>query len=171
MNKKSFYKNLIVSVAFLALSLGFSTPVYATCESTYGGGEKCVYNKSFDIEKKVRKEGDSKWKDKVTDVEEDEVVEFRIRIKNVGEVETDNMKMIDDLPDAMERVGGSGLTEYFDNFAPGEVEEFIIKAKVKDKEYDRDNFDKCVVNEIISVIFLAGLGLTSLGVLIKKSRR
>ncbi|MBU1970184.1 LPXTG cell wall anchor domain-containing protein, partial [Patescibacteria group bacterium] len=83
----------------------------------------------------------------VTNVEEDEIVEFRIKIKNEGEIEVDDMKMTDKLPKEMERVGGDGLTEYWDDFEPGETETFIIKAKVKDSEYDKKNFDKCVVNK------------------------
>jgi LPXTG-motif cell wall-anchored protein len=57
------------------------------------------------------------------------------------------MKMEDELPDEMERTGGSGLTEYWDNFEPGDTKEFIIKAKVDASEYDRKNFEKCIVNK------------------------
>ena len=120
---------------------------YAGCTSNYGGGETCIYNKNFDIEKKVRKEGDDSWKDKVTGVDEDEVVEFKIKVKNEGEVDVDDMKMSDKLPKEMERVGGDGLTEYWDDFEAGETKTFVIKAKVKDSEYDRKNFEKCVVNK------------------------
>lgn len=120
---------------------------YAGCTSNYGGGETCIYNKNFDIEKKVRKEGDDSWKDKVTGVDEDEVVEFKIKVKNEGEVDVDDMKMSDKLPKEMERVGGDGLSEYWDDFEAGETKTFVIKAKVKDSEYDKDNFEKCVVNK------------------------
>jgi len=40
------------------------------------------YNTKFKIVKEVRIAGDTEWKDKVTDVRKDDVVEFRIRIKN-----------------------------------------------------------------------------------------
>lgn len=123
--------------------------VYAGCTANYGGGQTCVYNKSFDIEKKVRKEGDDSWKDKITGVKKGEVVEFRIKVKNEGEVDVDDMKMTDKLPKEMERVGGSGLTEYWDDFDKGETKTFVIKAKVRDSEYDRKNFEKCVVNKAI----------------------
>lgn len=146
MNKNLMHKLITAFIVVTAMSFLSSNIVYASCEENYGGGETCVLNKSFEIEKKVRKEGNSEWKDKVTSVDKGEIIEFRIRVKNVGEVETDNMKMTDNLPSSMERVGGDGLTEYFDNFAPGDREEFVIKAKVKDSEYDRKNFDKCVVN-------------------------
>jgi LPXTG-motif cell wall-anchored protein len=57
------------------------------------------------------------------------------------------MKMKDSLPDEMERVGGDGLTEYWEDFEPGETKTFIIRAKVNSEEYDRENFEKCVVNK------------------------
>lgn len=117
------------------------------CTQVYGGGEIC--NKSFDIEKKVRIKGDNSWKDKVEDVDEDDVVEFRIKIKNTGEIEVDDMKMIDDLPDELYKTGGDGLTEYWDNFEPGETKEFRTEVKIDSDEFDRDDdFEKCVVNKV-----------------------
>ena len=116
----------------------------------YGYGEVIIKNKSFDIEKEVRVEDeDEDWKDSVDNVAEDDVVEFRIRVKNTGEVTVDDMKVHDYLPDEMYRTGGDGLTEYWDDFEPGERKTFYIKAKVHSDEYDRDNFEKCVVNKAI----------------------
>lgn len=148
MNKKTT-KSLIISLSLITVIayIGSNKTAYAGCESYYGG-ETCIYNKSFEIDKDVRIEGKDEWKDKVTDVDEDETVEFRIRIKNVGEIEVDNMKYDDSLPEEMERVGGSGLTEYWNDFEPGERVEYIIKAKVKSNEYDRKNFEKCIVNKV-----------------------
>jgi len=147
-------KKLIVIVTPIAVSLlvaGFmgNTKVYASCEPNYGGGETCIYNKSIKITKdvKVIEDNGSDYKDKVTGVKKTETVEFRITVKNVGEVEVDNMKMTDKLPSELDRVGGDGLTEYFDNFKPGETKEFKIKATINSDEFDRENFDKCVVNK------------------------
>lgn len=144
---KNFAQKLIVGVTFVVLATAGSKVAYADCESNYGGGKTCIYNKSFKITKKVRFEGDDSWKDKITGVDEDDVIEFKIKIENTGEIEVDDMKMKDELPDELERVGGSGLTEYWDDFDPDETETFIIKAKVRDDEYDDENFDKCVVNK------------------------
>lgn len=109
------------------------------------------YNTKFKIVKEVRIAGDTEWKDKVTDVRKDDVVEFRIRIKNTSDDNadsTDDMEMRDYLPEEMEKVGGSGLTEEWDDFDPDDQKEFIILAKVKSGEYDRDvEFEKCVVNK------------------------
>jgi uncharacterized repeat protein (TIGR01451 family)/LPXTG-motif cell wall-anchored protein len=142
-NKLIFVLSLAAGIVVLVAS---SSKVYAGCTSIYGGGEECTYNKSFDIEKKVRIEGDSKWKDKVT-AEKGDVIEFKIKVKNTGEVEKSGMKMWDKLPKELERVGGSGLTEYFDNFEPGETKTYTIKVKIETSEFDRKDFDKCVVNK------------------------
>jgi len=150
MTKSVNYK-LISALVVSAVSAGLfgGSQVYAGCTPNYGGGQTCIYNKNFDIEKKVRKAGDDFWKDKVTGVKKDEVVEFKIKVKNAGEVDVDKMKMTDKLPKELERVGGDGLTEYWDDFDEDETKTVVIKAKVKDSEYDRKNFEKCVVNKAI----------------------
>ncbi len=154
MRKIVVVKNLILFLAFSLITFPFGiSKTYASsmCEPTYGGGEICIYNKRFLITKEVRIQGDSEWKDKVTDVEEGDVVEFRVEIKNKSDENSDDfddMKMEDFLPDEMYRVGGSGLTEYWDDFEPGETKKFTIEAKVDSDEYDRDvEFEKCVVNK------------------------
>src|SRR3989344_3873659 len=148
---KNTAKKLIVSALALAV-VTVLKPVdkaYADCEQNYGGGETCVFNKSFRIEKEVRKAGDKEWKDKVTDVKKGDELEFRIKVKNVGEVSVDDMEMKDKLPDELEKlIGSAGLTEEWDDFAEGNTKEFIIRVKVNDEEFDRnDNFEKCVVNK------------------------
>ena len=153
------YKNLkkfIVFAIVTSFMLVSMINVYADdCDPTYGGsnygGGTCIINKRFSIEKEVRIEGDNEWKDKITGVEADDVIEFKITVENLSDEEADefdNMKVEDFLPDELERVGGSGLTEYFDNFGSGDEKTFTIEAQIKSDEFDRDdNFEKCVVNK------------------------
>jgi hypothetical protein len=148
-------KRLIVAIAIaFTLAVAFNQPVLADCEPNYGGGETCVYNKRFEIEKEVRFEGDNEWKDKITNVKEGDVVEFRIRITNLSDedsedyVDFDNMEMKDILPDELYRIAGDQLEVEWNDFEPGETKEFIIKVKVEANEYDRnESFEKCVVNK------------------------
>lgn len=144
----------INTILFVTLLLGALTiallpsKVLAACESDGAYGQTCVYNKTFELTKKVRIEGDNTWKDKVIDVKEGETIEFRIEIKNIGEVAVDDMKMTDYLPDELERIGGDGLTEEWNDFKVDEEKKFVIKARIKSEEFDRDdNFEKCVVNK------------------------
>ena len=142
---KSTAKKLIALVIFASFMFLNGASVYAN----YGGGE---VNKRFKITKQVRLEGDNSWKDKVTNVKEGEVVEFKITVENLSDEEADefdNMKIEDFLPDELFRVGGSGLTEYWDNFGSGEEKKFTIEVKVEFNEYDRDiTFEKCIVNKV-----------------------
>ncbi|HXK52589.1 DUF11 domain-containing protein [Candidatus Nomurabacteria bacterium] len=102
----------------------------------------------IDVDKEVRIKGDDEWLDKVTNVKKDDVLEFRIRVKNEGKDELDNMKMEDFLPDELKKIGGSGLTEYWENFKEGKTKTFIIEVKVRDSEFDKENVDKCVKNKV-----------------------
>lgn len=151
MHKKLTNKILIALITVLGALAASQSHVYAECESTYGNGETCIINKRFEIDKDVRIEGDDDWEDKVMDVDEDDVVEFRIKVKNKSDDEADSfddMKMEDFLPDEMERVGGSGLTEYWNDFESGETKTFVIEAKIDEDEFDRDHeFEKCIVNK------------------------
>ncbi len=120
----------------------------AECTPDGAYGETCVYDKRFEVSKKVRLEGDDTWKDKVIDVKDGEIIEFRIKIKNVGELEVDDMKMTDYLPEELFRTGGDGLTEYWSDFEADSSETFIIQARIRREEFDRDdNFEKCIVNK------------------------
>ncbi len=141
-NKIKLIGSLITLGLFVFLSTGTA---YA---GQYGEEE---YNLRFKITKEVRIQGDTEWKDKVTDVREGEVVEFRIKIRNKSDDPadaTDDMKMEDFLPEEMYKVGGNGLTEEWDNFDPKDEKVLIIQAKVDSDEYDSDvRFEKCVVNK------------------------
>jgi hypothetical protein len=147
MNKTKTVKNLIslsFAVAMFTVYSGTQKVLADNCESNYGGGETCIYNKRFEIDKDVRIEGDSEWReDKVTDVKKGEIVEFRIKIRNLsdsGAGSFDHMKMEDFLPDE--------LVKYWNDFHPGDTKTFVIKVKIDSHEFDRtDNFEKCVVNK------------------------
>lgn len=145
MNKYKIKLIGFFSVLGIVLTLSTRT-VYA---EQYGEEEE--YNLRFRITKEVRIQGDNEWKDKVTDVDKDDIVEFKIKITNKSDDPADaadDMKMEDFLPDEMYKVGGNGLTEDWDNFDPDDEKVFIIQAKVESDEYDRDvEFEKCVVNK------------------------
>lgn len=128
-------------------------PEEPSCENC-GGGETPdepkdeprtkTKNYSIDLNKKVRFEGEDSWKDKIYGADSEDVIEFRIKITNTGNSEIDDLKMTDYLPDELERVGGSGLTEYFGDLEVAEEKTFVIKAKVKPQYL---NEERCVVNE------------------------
>jgi LPXTG-motif cell wall-anchored protein/uncharacterized repeat protein (TIGR01451 family) len=151
---KNITNKLIVSAFAVALvSLLGTTKVYAdsNCSTQYGGGKTCESERKLKITKEVRIEGENSWKDKVTGVTKDQVVEFKITIKNKSDDGADKysrLKIEDFLPSEMYWVGGSRTIEFTDNFKPGDSKTFIVKAKVYAWEYDKSyNFEKCVVNK------------------------
>ncbi len=141
---KNILKNLIVSIAAVTFLSAMNGEVFASGQ--YG---ETVINKSFRIEKEVRIKDEGSFEDKLIldSADWDEILEFRIKIKNTGELETDDMKMEDFLPSELYRVGGDKLVENWDDFEPGETKTFYIDVKVDSDEFDRENFDKCVVNK------------------------
>lgn len=161
MNTTKLFKiNLILLSIILAIFsvvlLVPNTAHAADCEDqSYGGGEPCIINKSFDIEKKVRFEDDNTDKDKLIVKYEDidEEIVFIITVKNetddggVDDVSFDNMRMHDYLPDGLKLISGD-LTEDWDDFEPGDEKEFKIKVKI-DEDYVEDDKYICVVNEAV----------------------
>lgn len=154
MRTKLYRINLILIVtllvAFAVMVLMPSKAFAVECESVYGGGERCIYNKSFEIKKKVRIKGEGSYRDRLNldEDELDEILEFKIKVKNIGEIEVDDMEMIDDLPDGLYRVSGSDLEEDWDDFEPDETKEFKIRVKIdKDIYEDKKNFETCLVNK------------------------
>lgn len=150
---KNIINKLIMSAFVIALmSFIGTTKAFANCEDVYGGGEKCEYEKRFRITKEVRIKGETSWKDKVTNVTKDQIVEFKITVKNKSDEEADSTKKMsieDFLPKEMYWVGGSRTNEFWDDFEPGDSKTFIIEAKVYAWEYDRSySFEKCVVNKV-----------------------
>jgi len=109
--------------------------------------------KDVSISKKVRLEGQDRWDDKISDVSEDDIIEFKIKVENKSGNNTsaiDDLKMEDKLPDELEKINGS-LTVYWDDFDHDEDKTFIIKAKVRASEFEGD-VDKCVDNKAIVLI-------------------
>lgn len=164
---KALYKLNLVLFAFLVLGFlivvllpreALATGDHDKCDEVYGGGETCIVNKSFEIIKKVRIEDEGSFKDKVSGVEEDDIIEFEITVINRAKADDgvdedelifDDMEMEDILPSELEWVSGD-LTEDWDDFEPGEDNEktFTIKARIDEDEFDRDGeWSKCVVNK------------------------
>lgn len=143
---KMLSKGIGLVGALSVAALAFNGLAFADCEPNGAYGQNCTYTKEFEVDKQVRLDGTDDWKDKII-VKEGEKFEFKITVKNNGEVTVDSMKMIDFLPDEIERIGGDDLVKYWENFEPGESKKFIIEAKVRKSEFDKKNFEKCVVNK------------------------
>ncbi len=118
------------------------------CVPIYGGGEVCVpvKNKSFAVQKDVRKKGSSEWQNEITEVKSAHEVEFRIKVINTGEVTVNDLKIIDTLPANLTLSEGQ-LTWEIDDFTPRQEQTFTFMAKANTNGME-DNQVKCVVNEV-----------------------
>ena len=143
-----------LKLLFSSLSIVFlagATYVFAkeeVCVPIYGGGEVCapVKNKSFAVQKDVRKKGFSEWQNEITEVKSAHEVEFRIIVTNTGEVTVDDLKVIDTLPSNLILIEGQ-LSWEIDGFAPHEEETFTFTTKAN-TDGMIDNQEKCVVNKV-----------------------
>ena len=117
-----------------------------TCTPVYGGGETCVETteREFSLEKKVRFVNHNEFKSRITGAQEGDKVEFRITVKNEGNVDVDEVKINDDLPKYLKTDEDTSWT--IKNFKAGAEEEITFKAKVVDSDKLPDS-DTCVVNE------------------------
>uniref|UniRef100_A0A7C4TL46 DUF11 domain-containing protein n=1 Tax=candidate division WWE3 bacterium TaxID=2053526 RepID=A0A7C4TL46_UNCKA len=146
LSKLNMATGLIASVVFLTY-IGSNNVAFAGCVSDGAYGQDCSYDKDFEVDKDVRFVGDKDWKDKVTNVKKGQRVEFRVTIKSESEIDVDSMKMIDLLPDELEWKSGDNLVQYWQDFSPDEEKEFVFEVIVRDSEYERGDFEKCVVNK------------------------
>jgi LPXTG-motif cell wall-anchored protein len=157
MTNTTVSKNLIntgIKLGLIAIFVGIAGMNAKTVfADSYGGGDNDI---KFKIEKEVKLDGDSSWKDKVyidltNGSDKNKEILFRVTVKNLSDDdadEFDKMKMKDFLPGELYRVGGDYLEENWDDFASGEKKEFIIRAKINDDEMKvSDRFEKCVVNK------------------------
>jgi hypothetical protein len=134
--KKIFLINLIV------LSTVFAFNANASCSGSYGSST--CSDSGFDLTKKVSFK-DEEAKQKLTGIKKGDVFKYTFKIENKTD-ETKTLKLVDNLPAELERVGGIGFTEEVTLDKKSSVK-LVMEVKVKDSEFDnKTNFEKCVVN-------------------------
>lgn len=114
---------ILPSVMLLLSVTAVSSNSDDKCFDNYGREIPCPSkNISFTIEKVSNKER----------IQEREEVTFTITVKNVGEVEVNEVRIRDFLPSELERVEGD-IEWTLNGFAPGETEELQVTARAKDQ--------------------------------------
>ena len=147
-----------LSIVFLA-GTSYVLAQDKVCVPIYGGGEVCapVKNKSFAVQKDVRKKGFSEWQNEISEVKSAHEVEFKIKVTNTGEIEVSDLKVTDTLPANLtltrldsavkSRQAAGTLSWEIDDFAPREEQIFTFTAKAN-TDGMADNQEKCAVNEV-----------------------
>jgi len=132
--KKIFLINLIVLSTVFAFN--------ANASGSYGSST--CSDSGFDLTKKVSFK-DEEAKQKLTGIKKGDVFKYTFKIENKTD-ETKTLKLVDNLPAELERVGGIGFTEEVTLDKKSSVK-LVMEVKVKDSEFDnKTNFEKCVVN-------------------------
>lgn len=153
LNKFSRYLSslfvLFVLLFVLGITLGFTHNVLAkvVCIPLYGGGEQCTetLNKSFALKKEVRRANETAFHENLDDVRDNETLEFRITVKNTGEVAVDKLVVTDFLPEELtilqDQLGWNVL-----NLKPQEQTELFVKAGSGNLDKLNLGETRCVVN-------------------------
>jgi len=137
-------KLIALPIVFLASLSGVA---FAECNNSgYGSTDSCNKNREgFEIQKRVSKSGESDKKEKITGVKKGETFTFYFKVKNETYDKAD-LKFVDNLPSELEVVSGDDLNKSFSMDSQSN-KNFEIVVKVKDSEFNRTNFEKCVVNK------------------------
>lgn len=152
-NRTSFRVIALVVAFTVVLGVSLYTVnklVFAnSCERTYGGGKEC--DRSLKITKEVSKDQDKLNKNKdysdsiiLKSNERNKLVTFRIEVENKGDVDEEDLKVIDKLPEVFEKVEGA-LTEEIERIDNGDKITYYITVRVKSSAFDEG---RCVVNEV-----------------------
>ncbi|MCL5434970.1 MAG: DUF11 domain-containing protein [Patescibacteria group bacterium] len=149
----------------LALSGGFS-PALADCQPLYGGGQTCVTNFSFTINKMVQVpgKGGGQYVDNLSindpKYSPSQNVNYEIIVTNTGSQTIPTINVTDTFPQFIAFVAGAGnfnssnntLTFTVSNLNPGQSQTFLLTAKTADANtLPNDQGITCVINQVKAV--------------------
>lgn len=128
-------------VNLIVLSFALASNANASCSGSYGSS---CSDSGYDLTKRVSfNGGDSKQK--VTGIKKGDTFKYTFKVENKTN-ETKTLKLVDNLPSELERVGGIGFTEEIKLDKNSSIK-LEMDVKVKDSEFEnKTNFEKCVVN-------------------------
>jgi len=139
------FKHNIISVALIiaALVVLFSSllPIKAGAESYSNGDEKTIL-----VDKTLRSVHEKEYKDNILSSDktfyEDDLIEFKIKIENSGDVDLKNIDVVDKLPPFLRVIFNPGTYNETDNqvewtideLKAGEAEEFLIRCQIDESD-------------------------------------
>jgi uncharacterized repeat protein (TIGR01451 family) len=139
-------KTEVVAVILSAVTpMLFATQAKADqCFTQYGGGETCVENKDAKIKvnKEIYNPETRDWEDHISSsshkFEAEDKIRFRITVKNIGDIEIKDIRVVDVLPDFISYKDGdgdkisNGREVEFDKFDldAGDSKDFEFRVKV-----------------------------------------
>ena len=122
------------------------TPVPTT--STAPTPTTAAFMQRLEVQKRVRLKGATEWVDKLTSIPGGKELEFEIVVKNTGEADVSNIKIIDVVPDNLELTAGP--KEHTVTLVKGQENRTVLSMKTNTKGV-ANNTEKCVDN-VVNVI-------------------
>ncbi|NTV31032.1 DUF11 domain-containing protein [candidate division WWE3 bacterium] len=102
------------------------------------------------VQKRVRVKDSGDWVDRIEQISAGKELEFEIVVRNVGESDLSNVRLIDTLPDNLEWLNGS-VDHTIPTLVKGQQERLVIVTKTNTKNVPNDT-QKCVDNVVNVVI-------------------
>ena len=136
-------KKLKLVILPLLLATSSITMAFASCSSS-GYGTTCT-NSDYNLTKTVVKNGSTEDKEKITGVKKGDTFTYEFKVENKTSNEV-TLNLVDNLPSEFERVSGIGNTEKI-VLGSKSSKTLEMLVKVKDSEFNKTNFEKCVVNK------------------------
>lgn len=150
-------KQKIFLLTTLAVALFGFTTRNAKANYMYGNGEP---SRQIVIDKQVKPDNWSEWYDNIS-IDKyvfiaDDIIEFKIVVKNSGEDDLTNVEVIDYLPDFVNLISApAGYTQdgqeikwNAGHFNPGEEKEYFLTVQVVDSEQLEGKGGFCITNKV-----------------------
>ena len=130
-------KQLVLAIGFLVLSLVTAKSVQADNYDNRDDGRQIV------VDKEIKATSQENWHENLSSntitFASENYLEFKIKIKNTGDKELKNIKVIDNLPHEVKPIEHPGdynqdnhnITWHIDQLDKGEENEFYLKVQIK----------------------------------------
>jgi uncharacterized repeat protein (TIGR01451 family) len=153
MNKS--LKAIIISLSLVSLAMAIASRP-SLVKAQYGTGEE---ERQVIIDKKVKPVNSDKWYDNLPQVNTafapEDLVDFKIILKNSGDVDLENLNIIDNLPDYVKPIFNPGeykedekkITWTIKKISTGETQEFNIRVQIGKAENISQTKPFCLVNK------------------------
>ena len=162
---KKIFNFAILTSLFLAFA-GVASPAFADCQSVYGGGQTCITNFAFTINKLVQVpgKGGGQFVDNLSvndpKYSPSQNVNYEIIVTNTGSQTIPTISVTDAFPQFITFVSGVGnynkntntLTFTITHINPGQSLTYVLTAKTADvNTLPSDQGITCVVNQVSAV--------------------
>ena len=134
--------SIVLIIAAMVVLFSSLSPIKAGATAYYSSDDE----KTISIDKKLRSVSDSEYQDNISSSQkvfyEEDLIEFKIKVENTGDVDLKNVKVIDNLPPFLKLIFNPGTFDStnnkvewtIDELKAGESKDYLIRAKIDQSE-------------------------------------